>query len=286
MTALVLHGQVAAAVGRFLAKPAHALIIEGVPGSGKLTLARHIAEGILNIEGKLDSYGYFLQLSPNGGTIPIDAVRSLRSFLKLKTVGNGSIRRVVIIENAESMTAEAQNAVLKLLEEPPADTVILLTATNARLLLPTIASRTQRLAIKSPPKTAVATAFSSAPKDAVDRAYLISAGAMGLFTMLVENQQDHTLLQNIDRAKRLLAASRFERVAGIEQLGKDRGQLIELLYALKKIARAAMLQSAANGKNSETARWITMSRQLNAAEAALAANAVPKLVLSQLFLNI
>lgn len=71
--------------------------------------------------------------------IGIEKVRELQKLLSLRPVG-GQINCAVILR-AETLTLEAQNALLKLLEEPPEDTIIVLVTIDAELLLPTIVSR-------------------------------------------------------------------------------------------------------------------------------------------------
>ncbi len=70
----------------------------------------------------------------------IDTVREIIHSLTIRTGKKGQMRAVVI-EDAHLMTPEAQNAFLKTLEEPPGDTIIILTAPREDLLLPTIVSR-------------------------------------------------------------------------------------------------------------------------------------------------
>jgi len=82
---------------------------------------------------------------PEGETIPpsvpIATIRALRAKLSLKPYS--SSHHLVFIPNASAMTDEAQNALLKLLEEPAAPTIFILVTADERLLLPTIVSRCQ-----------------------------------------------------------------------------------------------------------------------------------------------
>lgn len=72
--------------------------------------------------------------------ILIDQIRDLKRHVFQKPL---SLKfKLVIIEEAQRMTIEAQNALLKILEEPPASTLIILEATNKQGLLPTVLSRT------------------------------------------------------------------------------------------------------------------------------------------------
>lgn len=78
---------------------------------------------------------------PTGQSIKIKQIRQIISDTARKPFESGY--KVIIMENAEKMTHDAQDAFLKTLEEPPANTVFLLLAENHNLLLPTIVSRCQ-----------------------------------------------------------------------------------------------------------------------------------------------
>ncbi|MBR7069101.1 MAG: DNA polymerase III subunit delta' [Oxalobacter sp.] len=82
--------------------------------------------------------------------IPIDAIRQLHDFVNITTHRGGF--RVILIYPAEAMTMEASNAVLKMLEEPPANTFFLLITNQLGALLPTILSRCGKLAFPLPDK--------------------------------------------------------------------------------------------------------------------------------------
>jgi DNA polymerase III subunit delta' len=80
---------------------------------------------------------------PRATTISIAQIRELRQMLSRSFTGGK--RRIVIISEADMMNAQAQNAFLKTLEEPHADTLIIMTSSNAHKLLPTIHSRCQEV---------------------------------------------------------------------------------------------------------------------------------------------
>jgi DNA polymerase-3 subunit delta' len=76
--------------------------------------------------------------------VRIGQIRALQSQLRLRTYGNG--QRAAVIEGAEWLNVEAQNALLRLLEEPPPSTTLVLVAATAAGLLATLRSRCQRVA--------------------------------------------------------------------------------------------------------------------------------------------
>ncbi len=81
------------------------------------------------------------------GSIGIEEVRLLQKKMYLTPLRSKT--KAVIINNAQNLTIEAQNALLKVLEEPPNNTIIVLTAENKNLLLPTILSRCKIIELKS-----------------------------------------------------------------------------------------------------------------------------------------
>jgi len=83
-------------------------------------------------------------LTPDPTSIGIKAIQDLVVSLSIST----SSSRVIWIEEAQTLTSEASNALLKVLEEPPSNTAIYLTCPNAAALLPTIQSRCQVISLK------------------------------------------------------------------------------------------------------------------------------------------
>lgn len=138
----------------------HALVLNGSAGIGKLHLASHIAQLVLcahrqddNACGTCRSCTLFsssghpdlYHLSPEdeGGQIKVDQVRELTKFMQ-GTAQQGGYR-VVILNPAESMNLAASNALLKTLEEPGKDSLLLLVSHQLGQVMPTIKSRCQRL---------------------------------------------------------------------------------------------------------------------------------------------
>lgn len=80
--------------------------------------------------------------SPGHTSIPIDVARAIKKDLSRRAA---DVTRVVIFHEMEKMRADSADALLKLIEEPPPNTVILLTVERAQALLPTIQSRSQKI---------------------------------------------------------------------------------------------------------------------------------------------
>jgi DNA polymerase-3 subunit delta' len=116
----------------------------GPPQVGKFTTALEFSKNILcdNNNFKLRLHPDFMLVEDQGEEISIMAARELKRGLSYRPVASNY--KVVVFENASLLTLEAQNALLKTLEEPPLYAVIVLIAQEENLL-PTILSRCQKL---------------------------------------------------------------------------------------------------------------------------------------------
>ena len=94
-----------------------------------------------------DMHPDILKISPDNQKIKISAIRD--TYQSIISKPNEAKMRVVLIENAESMNEQAQNAFLKMLEEPPENTFFILISNNINLLLATIISRCRTIRLRS-----------------------------------------------------------------------------------------------------------------------------------------
>lgn len=141
----------------------HAILLEGVRGSGRRTLARHLAMaavcagdgpkpcGVCSACRKAASGKHpdILELGGDGAarSFHIDLIRTVRE--NAYVLPNEAPRRVFILTETQNMTDRAQNALLKVLEEPPAQAMFLLTCESRAQLLSTIQSRVVSLALEA-----------------------------------------------------------------------------------------------------------------------------------------
>jgi DNA polymerase-3 subunit delta' len=288
MDHLVLHDSTRSALKRLIAKPTHAVLITGPSGIGKRAIAEALAAAVLGVApDRLASYPHYLAVEPDGASISIESIRGLQKFLQLKTTGSKAFRRAVIVEAAQALTTEAQNALLKLLEEPPADTIIILTASSSRALLPTILSRVQTLPVYTPHEAQLAPLFASSPKDEAARkqAYFLSAGLPGLLRALLD-EGEHPMLASVTLAKEVLTNQPFERLALVDGLSKQKDATIGVVEALQRIAQAGIAGAANRTDSPQIKKWHMVRKQALQAREALGRNANAKLVLTDLFLNL
>lgn len=155
--------------------------------------------------------------------ITVDEVRKLKNFFAMSAADGG--RRVVIVDPADEMNVNAANAILKLLEEPPADAVILLISHAPSRLLPTIRSRCRELrcGLLSAEDMTAALAQSGIHTDAGEALAALSGGSVGeairltnldglsLYSNLVSL---FSTLPNFDRPRALAMADKCVGKAG------------------------------------------------------------------------
>ncbi|MDP9065134.1 MAG: DNA polymerase III subunit delta', partial [Pseudomonadota bacterium] len=148
-------------------RPPHSVMIVSAPGLGAEHLAVWMAAFTLcerAIDGpcricascvllRADSHPdyHVVRLDDESKQIKVDQVRELIAKLALKSYRRGY--KVGVIEGAEALNANGANAFLKTLEEPAADTLLVIVARPSHRLPATVASRCLRLALRVPPRS-------------------------------------------------------------------------------------------------------------------------------------
>lgn len=130
----------------------HSYLMIGISGIGKRMIAYQYAKSILCMdknkicdnckscmEFDTNNHPDFLCIEPDGNSIKIEQIRDLQKRIQEKPIISSN--KVYIIDNADLMTKEAQNCLLKTLEEPPEFAIIILIGSNENAFLTTIKSR-------------------------------------------------------------------------------------------------------------------------------------------------
>lgn len=182
-------------------KTAHAYIFAGPQFVGKKSLAVSFAKKILQIDGmnpqSFDlAHPDFLEIKGLEG-IKIEEVRQLIYKLSLKPYQANY--KFALIDNAEHMTVEAQNALLKNLEEPRPNTVICLVTANPEKLLRTIASRAQKITFGPVPTADYAQLIANVTDEEVKTLiFTQAAGRPGLAVRIASDKMLVDKLQQIN----------------------------------------------------------------------------------------
>ncbi len=188
-----LKQNLSASLGR--GRVSHFYLISGPVGSGKHTLARLLAAAILckeksapcmhcNVCRKVmtDIHPDFITVDdPEKKTVPVDLIRKARADIYIQP--NESDRKIYLFPRAQDMGLPGQNALLKVLEEPPEYGVFLLLTDNPEKLLPTVRSRCTELSLSALPaeilRTQLRSQFPEAEEGTIAAAIARSGGYLG-----------------------------------------------------------------------------------------------------------
>ncbi len=219
-------------------KVSHAYIINGPDKSGKMMLAEAFAAALQCESGKAEpcmechscrqAQGrnqpdilYVRHEKPN--TISVDDIRlQLNNEIAIKPYS--SKYKIYIIDEAEKMNAQAQNALLKTIEDPPPYAVILLLTANADLFLPTILSRCVTLNIKAVPDEKIKKYLMSRyqiPDYQADVCTAFAQGNVGKAIQLASSEDFHELKAAVlQLIKRLDDIELYEMTEAVKQIGE------------------------------------------------------------------
>jgi DNA polymerase-3 subunit delta' len=224
----------------------HAYLFTGPDQIGKTTLARALA-AVLNCTGDPRPCGEcrackltgknahpdvtLVEAEHVGGTLKIDQIRALQSTLALRPYE--AHYRVAILRRFHEANPQAADALLKTLEEPAPDAVLILTAHTADALPATIVSRCQPLHLRPLPIETVREALEwrwSVPPPQAKTLAALSGGRMGWAIRAAEHSSAlEERDQAIDTLESMLLGNRRTRFALVEQLSRTKP---DLLYTL------------------------------------------------------
>ncbi|MDD5128025.1 MAG: AAA family ATPase [Dehalococcoidales bacterium] len=308
---------------------AHAYLLVGPRHVGKMTFAITMAQALncssatppcgecpacQRIAGRNFSDVQVVGLQKAGGDetrpkteISIEQVRELQHTASLAPFEGRC--RVFILDQAELLSREAANALLKTIEEPPAGVVFILLTANEEALLPTVVSRCQRLELRPLPAGEVEQAL-LAKEIEPDRAKLLGRLARGLVGWALDAASDESLVSDsLTLRDRLIGVVRDGLMARLDYaaelagiFGRDRQKASEILEiwrdwwrdlmlaklgiseSIINVDRLAEINEMASGMKLENIRKFI--GDIERAEAELRQNASPRLVLEVLALNI
>ena len=234
----------------------HASLIYGGQGFGKRTLAKLMAEALLcreehrpcgvcrdcQLAQKLEHPNLILiragepiaeGVSRERTTIPVDDIRELVRLCGESTLDGGN--RVVLMLEADKMTPQAQNALLKTLEEPPGGTYFILTTEHMENLLTTVISRCQRIPLHPWKQEWIRDTLKARGTDAhrAEAAARVSEGSIGKAIQHAED--DDYWAKRKEWSAQFLGLSKHGDILGVSSAWKDRkGEADELLRYLEE----------------------------------------------------
>ncbi|MBP3634147.1 MAG: DNA polymerase III subunit delta [Oscillospiraceae bacterium] len=237
-------------------KHSHCYILTGPEGSGKKTLAKLLSQalqceaadapcGRCPICRKTENGTHpdvICVDDPERKTVPVELIRQLQADAYVRP--NEGNKKVYIIPRAQDMTDNAQNALLKLIEEPPSYAVFLLLTTNTEKLLPTVRSRSVELRLEPVARDqAVMWLSGKCPehdRQTLQAAYVRCGGFLG---QMLEFVKEHKELPQTEQFVSAFAANdRYELTrlwCSMEKMPRD--QLYQCLSRFKQLLTDALM---------------------------------------------
>lgn len=255
----------------------HAYLLVGPAHAGKLTLAMNLAQAV-NCQSEDRPCQQCaacrrIAAAKHADTHVVDLLSVEKKEIGIRQVADMQAAahlppfegryKVFIFDRAEMLSHEAANSLLKILEEPPPSVLIILLTARESGLLPTIASRCQRLELRPLPTAAVREMLMTDHNVAPDRADLLARLSGGCPGWAILALRDESILAERDRRlsdfARLCGAGARERLAYAAELAglfsKGRAGMADTLVAWRQWWRDVMLIKCGNS------RWIVNTDQ-------------------------
>jgi len=239
----------------------HALLFSGPEKIGKKKIALEFVKSVFceKLCGEcypcrtIDSGNFpdLAMLAPVEGNIEIEQVRDLQARLSLKSYNNSL--KVGIIDNTHLMRKDAQNALLKTLEEPKGDTLLILITSYPEMLLPTIRSRLQQIKFTMISRKEIEEHLVSlgANAEKAKEIAMISSGQIG---KAIEFFNDPEKLELFNSAVKNIAflckAEMYKRFEFAKEFKENQEDIIGVLDIWERFFRRELLLNIFNGKNS------------------------------------
>lgn len=203
---------------------AHAYIFSGQEMIGKKTFALEFAALASEVTSGANPNILFINAdcSESGQSITIEEIRKAKNFISLSSY-SGSYK-FVIVDDAHLMTTEAQNALLKILEEPNPSSVLVLVTANPTSFLPTIVSRCQKMDFSAHSRESVSDFLKSykLPGSEIEFLSEFVNGRLGLAKKIVEESSFGEIKNSVEELVRLTKLDLNGRLAAAQKISEDK----------------------------------------------------------------
>jgi DNA polymerase-3 subunit delta' len=294
-------------------KIAHAYLFEGIEGCGKKKTALAFIEAVFC--GKEEGCGSCPScrkmaarqhpdlhlVEPDGAFIKIDQIRELQRDLAYRPFE--APKKACIIDAADRLNPAAGNALLKTLEEPPGNALIILITANVGGVLPTILSRCQQLHFPALPEATIEEFLRNGGTDG-ETARIAASLAGGSLKNALEKGDDASLAERKAFLERLPTLSLREIAplfAAAEELAADKEKAREMLELMTTFMRDVLLLQGGSREvvnsdilpllnreaaHASPARTMDKIMYISEAQKAMLRNVNPRLALEVLFMRL
>lgn len=225
----------------------HSYLFIGAKGIGKKLFAKEFAKSILCtnesirpctqckscLEFESGNHPDYYEISPEEGSIKIDLIRQLQR--KVQELPIVSSKKIYVIDDSENMTKEAQNCLLKTLEEPPSFVTIILITSDENKILSTIQSRCLKINFHALSKDELKQYLQSKYEKSFFTDSMIAAcqGSIGKAEEIYQNKEIYTILDQVFDS--IETKSVTEVIPQLEVLYKSKENIQNILEYLNAI---------------------------------------------------
>lgn len=272
-------------VSSFIQNPGNSIGLSGPDNSGKMRIAEYLCVKSLSLEAK--EYDFNVKVVDCKNKVGIDEIRDIKKSLAIKSAGRmQAISRAIIFKDFHNLSIPAQNSILKLLEEPPEDTMLVILVNTKNNILPTIVSRLQWIEVLPIGFEDLQKKYGSYGTDLVKTAYLLSDGHLINFENILNENDKVSLKSAIEDAKKILKMKKPERISSIDLILNNKDyDAGEFLNALQKIY-SALVRKEVKESSSRQQRVIAGLENIIKTKESLKYNANSKLIFTNLFYKI
>lgn len=224
----------------------HSYLFVGEEGIGKSLSAKEFAKSILClgkekpceackscIEIEENNQPDYIEIVPDGNSIKIEQIRNMQ--LKVAEKPIVSTKKVYVIQEADTMTQEAQNALLKTLEEPPEYITIILIASNENSILNTIKSRCTKIVFEPLSNEELKRYAQEYWKDATipEEVFASSMGSIARLRNNIEHQELYTnVYQCINQIENKSLLDFLKQAESIAKAKEESDAVLEFLVSI------------------------------------------------------
>lgn len=232
---LVIQATTKKILAAYVKKPVHGLLLTGLQGAGLGSVAAQLAGEIAEHATDITT------IAPEQTTIPIERVRAL--YEETKSIHKRP--QVIIIDDADTLSPEAQNALLKLLEEPVHNVYFILTTHTPESLLPTIRSRVQAVTVQK-----ITNAHSEKLLDELEvtdtkkrsQSLFLASGLPAELTRLAKDDRYFAeQVKYVEDARAIIQGSSYDRLRTLTDY-TDRVKALKLISVIGHLIRFSILK--------------------------------------------
>lgn len=273
----------------------HSYLFAGPDGIGKKLFAKEFAKACLCLSEekpcskcsscvKFDGENNpdYKEIGPDGNSIKIAQIRELQERIYEKPID--SSKKVIVIDDSDKMTEEAQNGLLKTLEEPPEYAIIILIATNENKLLNTIKSRCLKISFSAisdveVKKYILQNNIIESPSENILK---LCAGSLGKVKHVAENLEIYNQIEDV--TNKLIAGNiknMVDMFNKFQVLYDNKDNVLELLDYMIVIIYSFIVQ-----KQNFSQKWLNIVQIIEKSKIKLNSNTNTDMCIDELLMNI